>query len=212
LTEEKTLTSQQIYEGRAIKLRVDTVQMPDGRETTREIVEHVDCVAIVAIDAADNVLLVKQFRKPVERELLEIPAGCIDQGEDPVDCVRRELREETGYLPRKVERLGGFYSTPGYCTEYLHLYLATDLTLSPLHAEDTESIELVRVPVGQVSSLITSGSICASGRNASPSPLIASGHREGACGGGAPVAHLLHHSLSPDGTPSQRYPPPLPPG
>jgi len=160
LTGEKTLSSQLIYEGRAVKLRVDTVQMLGGRQTTREIVEHADCVAIIAIDADDNVLLVNQFRKPIEKELLEIPAGGIEPGEDPVDCVCRELREETGYLPRKVERLGGFYSTPGYCSEYLHLYLATDLTLSPLHAEDTESIELIRVPISQISSLITSGTIC----------------------------------------------------
>ena len=160
MVEEKTLSSRLIYEGRAVKLRVDTVQMPSGRETTREIVEHSDCVAIIAIDTDDNVLLVNQFRKPVEKELLEIPAGGINPGEAPVDCVCRELREETGYLPGKVERLGGFYSTPGYCTEYLHLYLATDLTPSPLQAEDTENIRLVRVPLGQISRLITSGSIC----------------------------------------------------
>ena len=157
---EKTLSSQLIYDGRAVKLRVDTVKMPSGRETTREIVEHSDCVAIIAIDADDNVLLVSQFRKPVERELLEIPAGGIETGEDPVTTVRRELAEETGYLPQKVERLGGFYSTPGYCTEYLHLYLATDLTPSQLQAEDTENIRLIQVPLGQISSLITSGSIC----------------------------------------------------
>jgi len=157
---EKTLSSQLIYEGRAVKLRVDTVKMASGRETTREIVEHSDCVAIIAIDADDNVLLVNQFRKPVERELLEIPAGGIEPGEDPVATVRREMSEETGYLPRKVERLGGFYSTPGYCTEYLYLYLVTDLIPSQLHAEDTENIRLVRVPISQIPSLITSGSIC----------------------------------------------------
>ena len=134
--------------------------MPGGRETTREIVEHSDCVAIIALDADDNVLLVNQFRKPVEKELLEIPAGGIEPGEDPEDCVRREMREETGYLPRKVERLGGFYSAPGYCTEYLYLYLATDLVPSPLQAEDTESIRLVRVPLSQIPGLIASGTIC----------------------------------------------------
>ena len=143
-----------------MRLRVDTVQVPNGRETTREIVEHSDCVAIVAIDADDNVLLVNQFRQPVARELLEIPAGGIDPGEDPVTTVCREMQEETGYLPRKVERLGGFYSTPGYCTEYLYLYLATDLLPSQLYAEDTENIRLVRVPASQIPSLITSGSIC----------------------------------------------------
>jgi len=157
---EKTLSSQLIYEGRAVKLRVDTVKMASGRETTREIVEHSDCVAIIAIDADDNVLLVNQFRKPIEKELLEIPAGGIEPGENPLECVRREMREETGYLPQKVERLGGFYSTPGYCTEYLYLYLATDLIPSQLHGEDTENIRLVRVPISQIPSLITSGSIC----------------------------------------------------
>jgi ADP-ribose pyrophosphatase len=134
--------------------------MPGGRQASREIVEHSDCVAIIAVDADDNVLLVNQFRKPVEKELLEIPAGGIEPGEDAVATVRRELREEAGYLPRKVERLGGFYSTPGYCTEYLHLYLASDLVPSSLNAEDTEGIELVRVPVSQIPALITSGSIC----------------------------------------------------
>ena len=160
MAEEKTLSSQLIYEGRAVKLRVDTVQVPDGRETTREIVEHIDCVAIIALDADDNVLLVSQFRKAVEKELLEIPAGGIDGDEDPEAAVRREMQEETGYLPRKVDKLGGFYSAPGYCSEYLHLYLATDLVPSQLYAEDTESISLVRVPVRQIPSLLTSGRLC----------------------------------------------------
>lgn len=156
---EKTLSSQLIYDGRAVKLRVDTVLTADGRETKREVVEHSDCVAIVAIDG-NNILLVNQFRKPIEKELLEIPAGGIEPGEDPVATVRRELQEETGYLPRRVERLGGFYSAPGYCTEYLYLYLATDLIPSQLRAEDTANIRLVRVPVSQIRSLIALGSIC----------------------------------------------------
>jgi len=160
LAEEKTITSDLIYDGRAVRLRVDTVKMPNGRETTREIVEHSDCVAIIALDDEDNLLLVSQFRKPVEKELLEIPAGGVEPGEDVEDCVRRELREETGFLPQKVERLGGFYSSPGYCTEYLHFFLATDLVHSPLQAEDSENIKLVRVKLGEVLGLISSGEIC----------------------------------------------------
>jgi len=159
LAEEKTLSSRRIYEGRAVRLRVDTVELSGGRQTTREIVEHDDCVAIIAVDDKDNVLLVKQFRKPVEKELLEIPAGGIDPGETPADCVRREMREETGFLPQKVEKLGGFYSSPGFCTEYLHLYLATDLVHSPLQAEDTAGISLVRAPLAQIPELIASGAI-----------------------------------------------------
>ena len=157
---EETLSSETIYSGRVVKLRVDNVRLPGGRQTKREVVEHSDCVVIVAVDADDNVLLVKQFRKPVETELLEIPAGCIEPGEEPVATVRREMREETGYLPRSIKRMGGFYSTPGFCTEYLHLYLATDLVPERLYASDTESIELVRVSLSQVAELINSGSIC----------------------------------------------------
>jgi ADP-ribose pyrophosphatase len=157
---EETLSSRLIFEGRAVKLRVDTVRTPDGRETTREIVEHEECVAVIAIDDEGNILLVKQFRKPVEKELLEIPAGGIDPGETPEDSVRREMREETGFLPRKLERLGGFYSSPGFCTEYLYLYLATDLVSSPLQAEDSEGITLVRVPPAQIPALLASDTIC----------------------------------------------------
>jgi ADP-ribose pyrophosphatase len=160
LAEEKTISSKLIYEGRAVRLRVDTVRIPDGRETTREIVEHGDCVAIIALDDKDNILLVSQFRKPVEKDLLEVPAGGIEPGEKMEDCVRREMREETGFLPKRVERLGGFYSSPGYCTEYLHLFLATDLVPSPLQAEDSESIRLVRVSLSEVPGLINSASIC----------------------------------------------------
>ena len=160
MAEEKKLSSQPVYEGRSVSLRVDTVQLPGGRQTTREVVEHRGCVAIIAVDADNNVLLVSQFRHPVERELLEIPAGGINTGEEPVVAVRREMQEETGYLPGKVERLGGFYSAPGYCTEFLHLYLATELVPSRLIAEDTESISLVRVPVTEITGLIASGSIC----------------------------------------------------
>ncbi len=156
---EETLSSRRIYRGRAVSLRVDTVKLASGRQTTREIVEHEECVAVVAVDDKDNILLVKQFRQPVEKELLEIVAGGIDHGEGPEDAVRREMREETGFLPRKVQRLGGFYSAPGYSNEYLYLYLATELVSSPLRAEDTESISLVRVPLNQVSGLIASGAI-----------------------------------------------------
>jgi len=159
LAEEKTLSSRRIYQGRAVRLRVDTVELSGGRQTTREVVEHDDCVAIVAVDDKDNVLLVKQFRKPVEKELLEIPAGGIDPGEAPEDSVRREMREETGFLPQKVLKLGGFYSSPGFCTEYLYLYLATDLVHSPLQAEDTAGISLVRAPLEQVPDLIESGAV-----------------------------------------------------
>lgn len=160
MTREETLSSKVVFQGRAVSLRVDTVRTLSGREATREIIEHDDCIAVIALDGDENILLVKQFRKPVERELLEIPAGGIDGGESPEDAVRREMREETGYLPQTVKQLGGFYSAPGYATEYLYLYLATDLISSQLYAEDTEEISLVRVPTSQILSIITLGGIC----------------------------------------------------
>ena len=160
MSSEEVLSSKLVFDGRAVKLRVDTIRMPDGRETTRETVEHSEVVVVVAIDADGKALLVRQFRHPAGKELLEIPAGGIDGDEDPETAVRREMQEETGYLPGKVERLGGFYSAPGFCTEYLHLFLATDLTPSRLYAEDTDEITLLRVSLTEVPGLITSGEIC----------------------------------------------------
>lgn len=157
---EQTLSSEQIYSGKALKLRVDTVETSSGKTATREIVEHSDCVAIVALDGKDNVILVKQFRGAAGKTLLEIPAGCIEPGEQPIECVRRELQEEIGYLPKKIDKLGGFFAAPGYCTEYLYLYLATQLEPSQLEAEDTAEIEVVEKPLSQIPDLISSGDIC----------------------------------------------------
>lgn len=158
--EETLIKSQSIYKGRAVNLRVDTIRKEGSQETTREIVEHPDCIAVVALDEKKNVLLERQFRRAVGKYLLEIPAGGIDPGETPEESVRRELQEETGFYPQKVQRLGGFYSAPGYSTEYLYLFLATDLKPGRLHAEDTDEIELVRVPVNKVLDLIARGEIC----------------------------------------------------
>jgi len=156
---EKTLSTQRIYDGHAVKLRVDTVRKRNGKVTTREIVEHADAVAIVVLDSRDRVILVRQYRKAVGKTMLEVPAGGVEPGEPPISTVRRELQEEIGYLPNKIDRLGGFYAAPGYCTEYLHLYLATYLIPSRLEAEDTDEIEVVRVPLTKVQDLIASGEI-----------------------------------------------------
>jgi ADP-ribose pyrophosphatase len=139
---------------------VDTVEKANGKKTAREVVEHSDCIAVVALDEQGNILLVRQFRHAVDRFLLEVPAGGIDPGEEPMDAVRRELQEEIGYFPRKVDSLGGFYSVPGYGTEYLHCFEATDLVPARLVAEDTEDIELVRISPGDIPGLIASGEIC----------------------------------------------------
>ena len=156
---ELLLSREWLYRGRAVSVRMDTVEKPSGRVTTRDVVEHGDCIAAVVVDAQDNVLLVRQYRHAVGTELLEIPAGGIEEGETPEQAACRELQEETGFFPQRLVNLGGFYAAPGYCTEYLHLYLACDLVPKPLHAEDTESIEVVRVPFAEIPAMISSGKI-----------------------------------------------------
>jgi ADP-ribose pyrophosphatase len=157
---EKKLSSQEIYRGKVVCLRVDAVEKERGEKTSREVVEHDRCVTVVALDEKGNMFLVRQFRYPVDKALLEVPAGGVDVGETPEDAARRELQEEIGYLPRKLDRLGGFYSIPGYGTEYMHCYLARELVPGRLVGEDTESIEVVRMPLERVHELIASGEIC----------------------------------------------------
>jgi ADP-ribose pyrophosphatase len=158
LTEE-VLSTRRIFEGRAVNLRVDTVRTVDGRRSTREVVEHAPCIAVIAVDGSGNILLVRQYRQATGKELLEVPAGGIDEGEDPPAAVVREMQEEVGYRPRKLTRLCGFYSSPGYCDEYLHLYLAEDLVPGRLHAEDTPGIKVVPVSLSDIPALISSGKI-----------------------------------------------------
>ncbi len=160
MLEEVTVESKIIYKGRIVNLRDDTVKLPNGRKTKREIIEHNDVVAIVALDGQENVLLVKQYRKPIEKALLEIPAGGVEDGEDPDTSALREMQEETGYLPKQLKKIGGVYASPGYCTEFLHLYLATDLVPSKLSADDDEHIDVIKVPLSEIPQFISSGEIC----------------------------------------------------
>ncbi len=153
------LDSKYAYQGRRINLRLDGIELPSGRKTTREIVEHSDCVAIVVVDEAENVILVRQHRSAAGEDLIEIPAGKVEPGESPLACAHRELREETGYLARKVEALGGFYASPGYSTEYLHLYLATELEPVPETPDADEIMDVVRIPLASIPEMIASGEI-----------------------------------------------------
>jgi ADP-ribose pyrophosphatase len=157
---EKLLSTKEIFRGRSVNLIIDEVEKISGIVTSREIVKHADCIAVVPVDDENCVILVKQYRRPVDKVLLEIPAGGIEDGEEPVQCVIRELQEEIGYRPGKVIKIGGIYSAPGYCTEYLHLFLAKDLKQSRLIAEDTDEIEVVRVPLSEIPGLIQRGDIC----------------------------------------------------
>jgi ADP-ribose pyrophosphatase len=160
LRAETTVVSQRVYKGRLVNLRVDTVRLGNGRLTEREIVEHPGAVAVVALDEGDNAILVRQFRTAAEDELLEIPAGTLEAGEEPIACARRELKEETGYRAEYLEHIGSFYSSPGFCTECVHLYLATGLQKGRSAPEDDEAIEIVNVPLSDVPAMLRGGEIC----------------------------------------------------
>jgi ADP-ribose pyrophosphatase len=157
--EERVIESRRLYDGRIVNLRVDTVELDGGRHATREVVEHSQAVAIVPVAADGRLVLVRQYRLPVGRVLLEVPAGGLDHGEDAETAAQRELQEETGFRAGRIERLGGFWVAPGYCTEYIHVYGAFDLIESRLEADEDEQIEIEFVePAGAVR-MIAAGEI-----------------------------------------------------
>lgn len=157
---EITVNSERKYVGNRISVRLEHVRLSDGTESTRDIVDHPDAVVILAIDDGGRVLFVRQYRKAVETELLELPAGVMNPGEtEPLATAQRELREETGYAAGQLILLGSFYSAPGTMTELLHSFLARDLTYDPLPADHDERIELVRMPFSEAVDAARSGSL-----------------------------------------------------
>ena len=156
---ELTIGTKRIYEGNIINVRVDTVRMPSGRDATREIVEHSHAVCIVPIDNEGNVVLVRQYRKPAEDALLEVPAGGVEDGEISEEAVLRELQEEIGYTADHLEHLSSFWVAPGWATEYMHAYLATGLRESRLEGDEDENIEVVRLRFNEAVSMLKTGEI-----------------------------------------------------
>ncbi len=156
---ERLVDSRRLYQGRILGLRLDTVERPDGRRLTREVVEHGPVVAMVPIDSDGQVLLVRQYRAAPAEVTLEIPAGGVDPGESLEEAVQRELREETGQEAGQLERLGGFYVSPGYCSEFIHVFLARDLTPSPLRHEGEEVMAVERLPLAEALAKVYSGEI-----------------------------------------------------
>jgi len=156
---EKTLESKRIFEGRLVNLRVDTVELPNGRISTREVVEHKGAVAIVPMLDHQTIVLVRQYRQPAGRVLLEIPAGTLDKGEDPADCARRELEEEIGYSPGLLTEMFHSYLAPGYSTEMLHTFLAEDLQKSEVNRDTDEFLEIVTVSLEDAVKMIDTGEI-----------------------------------------------------
>lgn len=142
---EKTLEQTYPFKGRIINLRVDTALLPNGRTAPREVVEHPGGVAVAALTAERELLFVRQFRYPYGEVLLEIPAGKLEYGEDPLEAGKRELKEETGAAAAEYRDLGLFYPTPGYCGEIIHLYLATGIQTGEQALDEDEFLEVEKI-------------------------------------------------------------------
>lgn len=157
--EEKTIKSKEIYDGKILNLRVDKVELHNGQESYREIISHPGGCAIVA-NHNGKIIFVKQFRKPIEKELLELPAGKLDPDEDPCRCAKRELQEETGYIANRIQKIGQMFTSPGYSNEVIHIYYSDDLTLGACNPDENEFVDVVEMEIKEVYDMIINGEIC----------------------------------------------------
>lgn len=157
----KTLRSEKKFAGRVFDLIVDEIEYPSGNRSVREVADHPGGAVIVPMLDATNVLLIRQFRYPVQDFLYELPAGKLDDGENPARCAARELEEETGYAADSLTRLTAIYTTPGFCTERLHMYLATGLRLLPSgqRLEEGELLTVEQFPLAETIEMIQRGTI-----------------------------------------------------
>jgi ADP-ribose pyrophosphatase len=153
----KIIDRKQFYKGKLFNLQKVHVRLPDGRQPVYELLDHPGAVAMIARDVQDNILFVRQFRAGVGGELLEIPAGTLHKGEEPSLCAERELREEIGMAARSLKKLGQFYLAPGYSSELLHVFLASDLYPSPLAQDADEYMKIVPIPILKVYQMISRG-------------------------------------------------------
>ena len=144
---EKQIETKTVYEGLIVNVRNDVAEMQNGKHVPREVVEHPGGVGIVPITNDNKVLMVRQYRYPMEEELLEIPAGKLEPGENPMECALRELSEETGCTAGKIIDLGAIYPSPGYCKEILYLYLALDLEQGEMHLDENEFLSVEPIEI-----------------------------------------------------------------
>ena len=156
---EEQIQSNVVFDGKLLKMRVDTVRLPNGSERKREVVEHPGAVAILPVLPDGQLILVRQYRYAVGHEMLEIPAGTREADEGPEACAHRELREETGYVATELKEMVRFFVSPGWATEELVIYVATDVVPGPSEPADDEFLEIVRVRPEDVVHLIRNGDI-----------------------------------------------------
>jgi ADP-ribose pyrophosphatase len=153
------LKEEEIYRGRAFAVEKVQVRLPDGRETHYDYVKHSGAVTVVPVDDQNRILFVTQYRMGVKDTLLELPAGTLEKDEDPAVCAAREIREETGMAAGKMVKLGEFFLAPGYSSEYMHVYLMTELYSAPLKQDDDEFLQTEAIPVAKVWEMIYSNQI-----------------------------------------------------
>ena len=159
LGDPELASSETVFGGRLLTLRLDALRLPDGRTFQREMIYHPGAVCMVPVDGDGLLLLVEQYRHGAGRRLLELPAGTLEPGEEPASTAERELREEVGMRPARVEAIGGFYVAPSYATEYIHLFLCSDLTPAPLAGDEDEDILVVRLSREEALAAVDDGRI-----------------------------------------------------
>lgn len=158
---EKTLSSKEIYKGNIIQVSIEEVQLPNGKTSKREIVKHPGAVAIIALTSEKKLVLVRQYRKPLDMVIYEIPAGKLELGEEPFHCVERELEEETGYRSDSIKHIQSFYTSPGFADEIVHLYFTDELEKLENSAglDDDEFLDLIEVTIDEAEKLIEENKI-----------------------------------------------------
>ena len=156
---EKTLKSELIYNGKIMDIYCDDVEISTGRKSKREVVKKPNAVAVVALKAVDTILMIKQYRYPVEETMLELPAGKMDEGEQPLETAKRELKEETGYISNNWKSLGFVYTSPGFSDEKIFLFLATDLEFTGAKPDEGEIIECCEYSLKEVFEMIKENQI-----------------------------------------------------
>lgn len=151
---EKTVKTTEIYKGRIIDLQLEEVELPDGRLSTREVIKHPGAVAVVPIKEDGKLVLVKQYRKALQKSIIEIPAGKLEANEDPRLAAMRELEEETGYKTDSLTFIGSFYTSPGFADELIHLYLTKELEVGQVQTDEDEFIDVIEVTLEEAEKLI----------------------------------------------------------
>jgi len=157
--EEKRISGDLLYDGIIVHLYKDSVLLPDGNKAVREVIRHQGAVCIVAVDNEKNLFLVRQYRYPFADVITEIPAGKLDKGETPLDCAKRELKEETGITANNYEYLGKLYTSPAFLDEVIHMYLATDLSFAEQNLDEDEFVEVVKMNIEDFTREIVKGNV-----------------------------------------------------